>query len=246
LGILERLYELGLSELKKREAERIDIEAGITEAKKEVEHDGVDVIDIFVKNKEEVFDRLSDMAEQFLDLDPETITDAQTNSVDSLKSEYRLNIRQVWETLMGHELMLVNSIEGMIEEYEKRLGNMTSGFLDGAGRLLQQARDTETMYFQHLLDQAEGAPGLDQDLILDTVALCHDGHQAVLDKQQENLRLAVSTWREEHFRCLRDDEFERSRSRVLEICHFTDNLRQELEDMEVLPSHGLDAEEGMD
>ena len=132
------------------------------------------------------------------------------------------------------------------DQYEKRLGNMTSGFLDGAGRLLQQARDTETMYFQHLLDQAEGAPGLDQDLILDTVALCHDSHQAVLDKQQENLRLAVSTWREEHFRCLRDDEFERSRSRVLEICHFTDKLRQELEDMEVLPSHGLDAEEGMD
>lgn len=70
--------------------------------------------------------------------------------------------------------------------------------------------------------------------------------QAVLDKQQENLRLAVITWREEHFRCLRDDEFERSRSRVLEICHFTDMLRQELEDMEVLPSHGLDADEGMD
>ena len=60
------------------------------------------------------------------------------------------------------------------------------------------------------------------------------------------------TWREEHFRCLREAEFQvmsyvtgvlyctllythvqRSRSRVLEICHFTDLLRQELEDMEV-------------
>merc|ERR1719483_930461 len=125
----------------------------------------------------------------------------------------------------------------MIEEYEKRLGNMTHKFLEGAGKLLQQARDTETMYFQHLLDQAEGAPGLDQDLILDTVAICHD-------RQQEGLRLAVSTWREEHFQCLRDDEFERSRSRVLEICHFTDMLRQELEDTEVLPSHGLEADDG--
>ena len=110
--------------------------------------------------------------------------------------------------------------------------------------------------FQHLLDQAEGAIGVDPDLILDTVALCHDSHQAVLDRftrtfkraghvmwwtkiliklnfwynskcdiietlakkcpcrQQEHLRVTVSTWREEHFRCLRDDEFERSRSRV--------------------------------
>ena len=33
-------------------------------------------------------------------------------------------------------------------------------------------------------------------------------------RQQEHLRVTVSTWREEHFRCLRDDEFERSRSRV--------------------------------
>ena len=71
--------------------------------------------------------------------------------------------------------------------------------------------------FQHLLDQAEGATGVDPDMILDTVALCHDSHQAVLDKQQEHLRVAVSTWREEHFRCLRDDEFDRSRSRVLEV-----------------------------
>ena len=66
----------------------------------------------------------------------------------------------------------MNSIEGMIEEYERRLGGMTIGFLEGlfpkrriqqtifssiikleipflgAGRLLQRARDTETMYFQ--------------------------------------------------------------------------------------------------
>ena len=168
-------------ELKKREAERIDIEAGIADAKKDVEQDGVNIIDKFVTDKEDVFSRLADMAEQFLDLDPETITDAQTNSVDSLKTDYRMNIRQLWEMLMGHELMLVNSIEGMIEEYEKRLGNMTVGFLEGAGKLLQQARDTETMYFQHLLDQAEGAPGLDQDLILDTVALCHDSHQVSMD-----------------------------------------------------------------
>ena len=41
---------------------------------------------------------------------------------------------------------------------------------------------------QHLLDQAEGASGMDPDVILDTVAQCHDGHQAVLDKQQEHLR----------------------------------------------------------
>jgi hypothetical protein len=137
---------------------------------------------------------------------------------------------------------------------------MTTGFLEGAGRLLQKARDTETMYFQHLLDQAEGASGLDPDTILDTVALCHDAHQAVLDRQQEHLRVAVSTWREEHFRCLRDEEFDRSRSRVLEvschpnlpstyptqICHFSDSLRQELEELEVLPGQGLEAEEGVD
>ena len=62
---------------------------------------------------------------------------------------------------MGHEVMLVNSIESMIVEYETRLGDMTNGFLDKAGALIQQARDTETMYFQHLLDQAEGVAGID-------------------------------------------------------------------------------------
>ena len=257
LGILSKLYHLGLAELKQREAERVDIEVGINKAKKEVEEEGVQIIDAFVREKEAVFLTLSDFAEQYLDLDPEAITEAQANAVDSLQQEYTMMVRHLWEQLMGTEIVLVNSIEGMIEEYERRLGSMTTGFLEGTGRLLQRARDTETMYFQHLLDQAEGATGVDPDLILDTVALCHDSHQAVLDRQQDHLRVAVSTWREEHFRCLRDTEFQRNRSRVLEvtshppspdpqICHFSDTLRQELEDMEVLPSHGLEAEEGVD
>ena len=63
--------------------------------------------------------------------------------------------------MLGREMVLVNSIETMIAEYEARLGAMTNGFLESAGALLQQARDTETMYFQHLLDQAEGVAGID-------------------------------------------------------------------------------------
>ena len=246
LGILESLYQMSLEELKKREAERLNIESGIEEAKREVDDDCVGIIEVFTETKEEVFEKLTEMADQFLDLDPEAITDSQINSVETLRADYRLQVKLVWDTLMGQELMLVNSIEAMIEEYEARLGRMTDGFLEIAGTELQQARDTETMYFQHLLDQAEGVSGIDHDLVLDTVALCHDGHQAVLDRQQENLRQTVVTWREEHFRCLRDAEFDRSRSRVLEICHFTDTLRQELEDLEVLPNHGLDGDDGVD
>ena len=77
LGILKQLYELGLSELKQREAERLDIEVGnftvliftlskvgIDKAKKEVEEEGVEIIEAFVVEKESVILRLSDFAEQ--------------------------------------------------------------------------------------------------------------------------------------------------------------------------------------
>jgi hypothetical protein len=116
------LYELGLSELKQREAERIDIEVGIKKAKIEVEDEGVEIIESFFNEKEAVFMRLGDFAEQYLDLDPESITDAQANAVESLQADYTHMVRGLWERLMGSELMLVNSIEGMIEEYERRLG----------------------------------------------------------------------------------------------------------------------------
>ena len=161
LGILERLYQVSLDELKKREAERVDIETGIAAAKSNVDEECVDIIDNFSNVKDEVFETLSEMADQFLDLDPEAISDAQVNSVEGLRTEYRMKVRQVWESLMGQEMMLVNSIEFMIVEYETRLGAMTNGFLESAGALIQQARDTETMYFQHLLDQAEGVAGID-------------------------------------------------------------------------------------
>ena len=50
---------------------------------------------------------------------------------------------------MSHEMMLVNSIENMIVEYESRLGAMTNGFLDKAGALIQQARfDFITVMFK--------------------------------------------------------------------------------------------------
>ena len=66
------------------------------------------------------------------------------HSVDKLDiifiSYLRMKVRQVWESLMSHEMMLVNSIENMIVEYESRLGAMTNGFLDKAGALIQQAR----------------------------------------------------------------------------------------------------------
>ena len=79
LGILKQLYELGLSELKQREAERLDIEVGnftnliiiiskvgIDKAKKEVEEEGVEIIEAFVVEKESVILRLSDFAEQVI------------------------------------------------------------------------------------------------------------------------------------------------------------------------------------
>ena len=158
---MERLYQVSLDELKKREAERVDIEKGITAAKANVDEECVDIIDNFSNVKDEVFETLGEMAEQLLDLDPEAVSDSQVNSVESLRSDYRMKVRQVWESLMEHEMMLVNSIEYMIVEYETRLGAMTNGFLDSAGSLIQTARDTETMYFQHLLDQAEGVAGID-------------------------------------------------------------------------------------
>ena len=77
LGIMERLYQLSLDELKKREAERVDIETGIETAKHQVDEECVGVIENFSDTKEEVFETLKEMAEQFLDLDPEAITDSQ-------------------------------------------------------------------------------------------------------------------------------------------------------------------------
>ena len=54
---------------------------------------------------------------------------------------------------------------------------------------------------------------MDMDKVMEVVSLCHDGHQSVLDTHQEWLQLTINTWREDHFRIIRDVEFSRSRSR---------------------------------
>ena len=77
---MERLYQLSLDELKKREAERVSIETGIDAAKSKVDEESVDIIEDFSETKEETFETLQEMAEQFLDVDPETITDSQVRT----------------------------------------------------------------------------------------------------------------------------------------------------------------------
>ena len=89
MGILERLYELGLSELKKREAERIDIEAGITEAKKDVEHDVI-AKDLEVEN-EESYLASEKGAEELLTEAVDAEEEAETSELILNKSDSNMN-----------------------------------------------------------------------------------------------------------------------------------------------------------
>ncbi|XP_023337840.1 dynein regulatory complex subunit 3 [Eurytemora carolleeae] len=235
LVILSKLYNLGLQELEEREIEWKRIDEGIDLAKLELEKDSLQTIQIFSEVKQDMLDRMIELGDQLLDLDPDSISELQVQEVETYREEYRMKCKELNKNLLKHEVILINSIESMIEAYEQKLGSMTARFLNSCGGFLQEARDLETLYFQYLLELVDTFGGIRTDTLLSLVALCHDAHQKVLDRRQEGLRLAVNTWREDHFRHIRETEFNRSRSRVLEISQYVDCVRQELEDIEVLP-----------
>ena len=75
----------------------------------------------------------------------------------------------------------------------------------------------------------------ESDSLLTLVAKCHDGHQNLLLEEEQCLHDQVHEWAREYLETFRNKERERNRTRVLELNHFLDSMKREVEDLEVIP-----------
>ena len=74
----------------------------------------INQIEGFLREKENIFDRLYDIADDFNDRAGEQVTDLQREEVDRIIDLYRQKAKMAWNTVMSQELTLVSQTEQVI------------------------------------------------------------------------------------------------------------------------------------
>ena len=242
----DEIYSLGLKELTHRENEVKVFEDCVKGAQKCSQNKGVKVIDAFMNDKDVIFDTLYEMAGQFEDKEAEEITELQREEVEKLQEQFGQKIKETWSVIMSHEMNLVNQTEQVLGKFERNLSHLMDGFVDSVKDLFARARGADTRYFRKLSElgeEIEELPYLGSNALLadqevkvsSVVARCHDGHQELLLEEEEKLRTDLEKWKDQFLHRFRRKERKRNRNRILELNHFVDVMRQEAEELDILP-----------
>ena len=150
---------------------------------------------------------------------------------------------------MSQELTLVSQTEQVLALFEKSLYTLIESFLSEVRALFQYGRNIDIRYFKRLTEIGERLESnnyehmeaqrltRESDSLLTLVANCHDGHQNLLLEEEQRLHDSVHEWAKEYLNHFRQKERDRNRTRVLELNHFLDSMKSEVEDLEIIPQN---------
>ncbi|XP_037091733.1 dynein regulatory complex subunit 3-like isoform X3 [Pollicipes pollicipes] len=213
------------------------------------------LMDEFLAEKDAL---LGDIANA-IDFAEETgINDETEESIDKAIQIYSEHCQKLWSQLMGSEVVLNDGLEEVIQEFGRNLTDMVSSMLEATQVLFAQLRDLEAGFTEqitelalHVLEKVirndedvelplETAELFtDKEVVMSLVAGSHDAHMQAIDGREDTMTSRLKTWLQSTIANMlklpstRREEEERNRSRVIEINHFLDKQRDELDDFDV-------------
>lgn len=236
-AVCEEIFEFGLKEHEKREAEVASFFSCLEEATKDNNNTGVKHIHNYIEYKKKVF------------LDYTSMTDQ--SQMASLMKEILGEIRKLWDTLMGLEMELVDQLEDTIKDFERNMADLVTAFIEQVQGLMTQLRDMENIHHEKVSDIAvvtleklmkneleEDLPDdlrmlfVDKDTIMNAVSASHDTHLLKIDNKEDDILTRATTRMQSLNEKIHNDEVSRNRSRVAEINNLVDHFRDEAESYE--------------
>ncbi|OCT64478.1 dynein regulatory complex subunit 3 [Xenopus laevis] len=238
IEICQNIFEYGMKQHEKREAEVSVFNECMQEAIMENQEQGAKRIEELTEKNSEILNELSQTSNQDL--------------LDLKISQYIDDITKLLDSLMTLELQLVDQIEDIIKEYERNVSEMVSTFLETVQGLMAQIRDLENHHHEKLLEisinilekvlkgemEDEITDDLrmifvDKDTVINAVSASHDTHLLKIDNREDELVTKINTWANTLIQTVQKEETERNRKRILEITTYIDHLRDELDNLEV-------------
>ncbi|XP_062999096.1 dynein regulatory complex subunit 3 [Elgaria multicarinata webbii] len=239
VAICQNLFEYGLRQHEKRQAEVTLFYECLHEALTDNQEQGTKLMEAF----EERNHRVLDMIQSFSD----------TKVAESKLADYNEDITKLSETLMTLEMQLVDQLEEVIKDFERNILDLVSTFIENEQGLMAQCRDLENHHHEKLLEIAvntlekivksefdEDMPEdvrmlfVDKDTIVNAVNASHDIHLLKIDNREDEIITKSNGWASTLIEKVHKDEIHRNRSRVMEINQYIDHLHSELDNLDIL------------
>ncbi|XP_026560195.1 dynein regulatory complex subunit 3 [Pseudonaja textilis] len=236
--ICQTLFEYGLQQHQRREDEIAVFYECLNEALKDNQDEGTRIIHEFEKNR--------GMIE-----DIQNLADSQMAELKLV--EYNDEITKLYETLMSLEMQLVDQLEEVIKDFERNILDLVSIFIENEQGLMAQCRDLENHHHEKLLETAintlekivkseydEEMPDevrmlfVDKDTIVNAVNASHDIHLLKIDNREDEIITKANNRVYNLIEKVHKDEIHRNRNRVLELHHYIDHIRSELDNLDIL------------
>uniref|UniRef100_A0A8C3J9Y6 Dynein regulatory complex subunit 3 n=1 Tax=Calidris pygmaea TaxID=425635 RepID=A0A8C3J9Y6_9CHAR len=233
VSVCENLFNYGLQEYEKREAEVSDFYESLHEALTANQQEGRKLIlDFENRNKTVIYD-----------------------IADSKRDEYRGDILQLSDALMALEMLIADQLESPVTESHliSRSRVLRSAFSLTIFSTMTQCRDLENRHHEELLEISITAlekslkNELDEDLpadvqmllvdrttIVNAVNTSHGIHLLKIDKRESDILSNINHWQTSVTEKAVQNEIDRNRERIREIVQYIDNLQEELDNLEIM------------
>ena len=256
--VCKQIFDVGIEKEKQRAEELSQLIKCLKEGRDLEQEKAVGRMDAFLIDRETL---LGDIAAAIEMAEEAGVNDETEAAIEAAIQAYRDRCQSLWGQLMGSEVVLNDGLEEVIQEFGRNLTDMVSNMLEATQALFAQLRDFEAGYTEqvtelalHVLekvirndedvDMPQETTELftDKEVVMSLVTGSHDQHLQVLDGREDRLTSRIKTWLQNTISNLLQEEEKRNRDRVIEINHFLDKQREELDEFEVprVPEMELD------
>lgn len=239
VGVCQEIFEYGLEKHQERMREKGTFFKCIEEAKNDNKESAATAINEFTEYKKKLWVELNTISDQKI--------------VEMKINEYNESTTDLWDSLMGLEMQLVDQLEDVIKDFERNMADMVSTFIENVQGWMAKCRDFENQHHEKLLEMAnitlekvvknemdDDIPDdlrelfVDKDTVVNAVSSSHDVHLLKIDNREDDLTTRVNQWLSSVIEGIHEaEEVTRNRARVIEINNLIDHLREEIDNFDL-------------
>ncbi|XP_014748517.1 PREDICTED: leucine-rich repeat-containing protein 48 [Sturnus vulgaris] len=239
LSVCENLYNYGLEEYEKREAEVSKFYKRLHE--------------ILAVNQEESKRIISDFKSRNRRRLDELYQAGSGNLAESERAQGKEDIRQLWDALMTLEALVSNDLEELLQDFKRSIDVIASTFTENIKGIFNQCRDLENEHHEKLmviviatlekLDMDPFDESLpddvqrlfeDKNTIVNIINTSHSIRLRKIDKRESDMLCNIYQWQISETEKAFQTESDRNRACLGKILCFINTLQKELDNTMIL------------
>ncbi|EDV32230.1 uncharacterized protein Dana_GF14151 [Drosophila ananassae] len=243
--LTQQIYRLGLARYGERDEEIRDFNDNLYEGQQELQMQGQIQIEEFLQYKEKTFD---EMRMKLRDLDQrDEDLDAVEAQLDGLTEHFEDALNKMWHSLMAQELHLHEAIEDSTLNFNRKITQLMTSFVEQAQVFFRQLRDVCNHFAHNMTEIVTQFLSVkmstnDLDSIPEELKKCVDDQEASLhlvegmmtahimrvEEREDRMVNRSREFIDDMIRKLNTKEVDRHRAKILEINAFMEMMKEAL------------------